>query len=225
MDADDAIGMILNWNSDEDSSGDPLDESDDDEFEVDSDSDDDIPEIQENSLSDGFADTASSDSGGEDDDVSTFRKMFGVVLANVHRFRVITDFRMSLLSCTNLAVHKGFLVNKYSAHIYFRLFSAWPCLAENLLKPKFRFARFSVTVYTGSSSTGQKIDAAEVAFSHGRPKFEWAENLWTYSTPSRDKARALTVTVSTTALPCKSSVTMRRSRVTVSVSMMVMRAR
>ena len=48
MDADDAIGMILNWNSDEDSSGDPLDESDDDEFEVDSDSDDDIPEIQEN---------------------------------------------------------------------------------------------------------------------------------------------------------------------------------
>ena len=111
MDADDAIGMILNWNSDEDSSGDPLDESDDDEFEVDSDSDDDIPESQENYLSDGFADTASSESGGEEDDGGAYRiyfpKMYGVVLANVHRFRVSTDFRMSLLSCTNLPVHKG----------------------------------------------------------------------------------------------------------------------
>ena len=36
--------------------------------------------------------------------------MYGVVLANVHRFRVITDFRMSLLSCTNLEVHKGLTI-------------------------------------------------------------------------------------------------------------------
>ena len=71
-------------------------------------------------------------------------------------------------------------VNKYSAHIYFWLFSAWSCLAENLLRPKFCFARFNVTVYTGGSSTGRKFDAAEMGFSPGRTKFEWAENL-TYS--------------------------------------------
>eukprot|EP00117_Sycon_ciliatum_P026479 scpid97394/ scgid21728/ len=95
MDADDAIGMILNWNSDEDSSGDPLDESDDDEFEVDSDSDDDIPEIQENNLSDGFADTASSESGGEDDVgqliLSTFRKCM------VLYWLMYTDFELLLI--------------------------------------------------------------------------------------------------------------------------------
>eukprot|EP00117_Sycon_ciliatum_P046553 scpid104663/ scgid33328/ len=94
-DADDAIGMILNWNSDEDSSGDPLDESDDDEFEVDSDSDDDIPEIQENNLSDGFADTASSESGGEDDVgqliLSTFRKCM------VLYWLMYTDFELLLI--------------------------------------------------------------------------------------------------------------------------------
>ena len=44
------------------------------------------------------------------------------------------------------------------------------------------FARFSVTVYTGSSSTGRKFVAAEMRFSPGRPKFEWAESLPTYST-------------------------------------------
>ena len=53
---------------------------------------------------------------------------------------------------------------------------------EDLMRPKFCFARFSVTVYTGSSSTGRKFDAAEMGFSPGRPRFEWAESLYTYST-------------------------------------------
>ena len=41
----------------------------------------------------------------------------------------------------------------------------------------FCFTRFSVTVYTGGSSAGRKFDAAEMDFSPGRPKFEWAEHL------------------------------------------------
>ena len=49
---------------------------------------------------------------------------------------------------------------------YFRPGQVWP---------RFCFARFSVTVYTGCSSTGRKFDAAEMGFSLGRPKFEWAE--------------------------------------------------
>ena len=52
----------------------------------------------------------------------------------------------------------------------FRLFSAWSCLAENVFRPKFCFARFSVTVFTGGSSTGQKFDVAEMGFSPGRLK-------------------------------------------------------
>ena len=49
------------------------------------------------------------------------------------------------------------------------LFSAWSYLVEDLLQPKFCFARFSVTVYTGSSSTGRKFVPAEMCFSPGRP--------------------------------------------------------
>ena len=40
----------------------------------------------------------------------------------------------------------------------------------------FVFPMFSVTVYTGSSSTGRKFDAAKMGFSPGRPKFKRAEN-------------------------------------------------
>ena len=47
--------------------------------------------------------------------------------------------------------------------------------------PKICFAKFSVTVYTGSSSRGRKCVAAEMCFNPGRPEFEWAENLSTYS--------------------------------------------
>ena len=38
-----------------------------------------------------------------------------------------------------------------------------------------------MTVYTGSSSTDRKWVAAEMCFSPGRPKFEWAEKSSTYS--------------------------------------------
>ena len=33
------------------------------------------------------------------------------------------------------------------------------------IRPKFCFARFSVTVYTGGSSTGRTFDAAEMGYS------------------------------------------------------------
>ena len=59
----------------------------------------DIPETQENNLSDGFADTASSESGVQDvvghlSYLLSENVCNSVVLANVHRFRVIT-FRFS----------------------------------------------------------------------------------------------------------------------------------
>ena len=74
---------------------------------------------------------------------------------------------------------------------FFRLFSAWTCLAENLLRPKFRFAGFSVTGYTGGSSTDRKFDAAEMCFSPGRRKFECGENL----SPSSSVSTSMKCTV------------------------------
>ena len=81
-------------------------------------------------------------------------------------------------------------VNKYSAHIYFRLFSD-QLFSDGLFRtsyfrtgyiwPKFCFARLSVTVHTVRSNAGRKCNAAEMCFSPGRPKFEWAEHLYTYS--------------------------------------------
>lgn len=65
---------------------------------------------------------------------------------------------------------------KYSVPFYFRLI-----LAKNVLPPTFCFAWFRVTLDTGSSSTVRKFNAAEKCFSPGRPTFEWAENLSTYS--------------------------------------------
>ena len=47
-------------------------------------------------------------------------------------------------------------------------------MAESLFRPKICFARFSVPVYTGSSSTGRNLNDAKMCFSPGRPKFDLA---------------------------------------------------
>ena len=77
--------------------------------------------------------------------------------------------------CICMHVHVGYLMiigSFYCKSTNIRRISIFGYFQPGHVWPKNCFARFSVTVYTGGSSTGQKDDVAETGFSPGRPKFE-----------------------------------------------------
>ena len=73
---------------------------------------------------------------------------------------------------THMHTHKSTYCKSTNIRCIFNFGNFRPghVLPKKLLRPKFCFARFSVTVYTGSSSTGRKFDAAEMGYSPGKAK-------------------------------------------------------